>query len=106
MPSYFSATRAAYGPISMLERRGDTRQDSGRCAYRQTVSSQHAIGYLGQRGIAVHDVAQAHFGDAVHRFPAAIDHELSAKDISRRGWLAGAQSQVGAALFGRHERPP
>jgi hypothetical protein len=84
---------------------GHTRQDPGRCAYRQTVSSQHAIGYLGQGGIAVHDLAQAHFGAAVHRIPAATDHELSAEDISRCGWLAGAQSQVGAALFSRCERP-
>ena len=42
---------------------------------------------------------------AVHRFPAATDHELSAKDISGRGWLAGAQSQVGAAVFSGRKRP-
>lgn len=84
---------------------GDTRQDPSRSSYRETVSSQYVVGDLGQEGIAIHDLAQAHLRGAVHRILAPVDRELSEKDIPRGRRVARAQGQVGAAISGSGERP-
>ena len=62
VPVIFFSDESGVRSIFMLARPGGYAwQDPGCCAYRQTVSSQHAIGHLGQRRIAVHDLAQGAF---------------------------------------------
>ena len=82
----------------------DTRQDPSRSSYRETVSSQYAVGDLGHGGTTVHDLAQAHLRGAVHRVLAPADRELPKKDIPRGRRATRTQGQVGAALFGSGER--
>ena len=69
-------------------------------------SSQHAIGHLSQRRIAVHDLAQAHFGGAVNDFLRrlitnyprkiflVVDGLPAHKAKSVRQFLAGVKSRI------------
>ena len=99
VPSYFPATRAAYGlrfHAATWGIRGKTQllpvpANGFHLNMLSAISAKGELRFMTSR--------KAHFGGAVHRFLRRRSRIIRERYFVVIGWLAGAQSQVGAAVF-------